>query len=117
MPRLHALPCLLVLALALPGCKRSLDEDDVRAFVDQADEAARKRFAPDICALRGEKFTEDLTYQTLDDVPPGKMTIDRKLYCREAGSFAKLRQYRLERRSIVIDVAEDAKTAKVVAEY
>ncbi len=34
-----------------------------------------------------------------------------------SGSFAKLRQYRLERRSIVIDVAEDAKTAKVVAEY
>lgn len=117
MRRLHSIFCLLAIALALPGCKRSLDEDDVRTFVDRADEAARKRFAPDICALRGEAFTEELRYQTIDDVPPSEMKLDRKLYCREAGRFSRLRQYRLERRSLVIDVAEDAKTATVLAEY
>jgi hypothetical protein len=115
-PRL-ATTLLLVVAATLPGCKRSLDERDVRMFVDRADAAARARFAPDICALRGETFTQELTYQSIDDVPPSSMTIDRKLYCREAGRFSKLRQYRLERRSLTVDVAEDAKSAKVVAEY
>lgn len=115
----HRLSTILLVAVTvmLPGCKRSLDEQDVRAFVDRADEAARKRFAPEICALRGEKFTQELTYQSIDDVPPSTMTIERKLYCREAGRFSRLRQYRLERRSLTVDVAEDAKTAKVVAEY
>jgi len=107
----------LMLPLALAGCKRSLDEQDVREFIDLADNAARKRYAPEICELRGENFTLDLEFQSIDDVPPSEMTIDRKLFCREAGRFARLRQYRLERRSLEIDVAADAKTAKVTAEY
>jgi hypothetical protein len=108
---------LLALVLSLGGCKRSLDERDVREFIDRADEAARKRYAPAICELRGESFTLDLEYQTLYDVPPSEMTIDRKLFCREAGRFSRLRQYRLERRSLEVDVAADARTASVVAEY
>ena len=84
---------------------------------DMADATARKRYAPEICALRGEKFTLQLTYQTIFDVPPSEMTIDRALYCRQAGRFARLRQYRLERRSREVDVADDARTAKVIAEY
>ena len=57
---------LLVLAASvagLSGCKRSLDEADVREFVDHADDAARKRYAPEICELRGEHFTLELSYQ------------------------------------------------------
>ena len=116
----HALlyACLLAAAAtSLTGCKRSLDEEDVRAFVDKADDAARKRYAPEICELRGENFSLELTFQALEDVPPSAIEIDRKLFCREAGKFSRLRQYRLERRSLEIDVAEDGKTANVVAEY
>jgi hypothetical protein len=109
--------CLLVLTSPLAGCKRSLDEEDVRQFVDQADQAARKRYAPEICELRAESFTLALTFQSIYDVPPSELNIDRKLYCRMAGRFSQYRQYRLERRSLAIDVAEDAKTATVVAEY
>jgi hypothetical protein len=119
--RFVAIPMLLVLSAAvagLTGCKRSLDEEDVRQFVDQADNAARKRYAPEICELRGEHFTLALSYQTIyEQAPPSEMTLNRKLYCREAGGFARLRQYRLERRSLEIDVADDARTANVVAEY
>jgi hypothetical protein len=117
------IPLFTLLAVAIPavvlsGCKRSLDVDDVRAFVDQADAATRKRYAPEICELRGRDFTLDLTFESIDDrTPPSEMKIDRKLYCREAGRFARVRQYRLERRSLEIDVAEDARTANVVAEY
>ena len=113
----RSIVCLLVLALALPGCKRSLDEEDVRAFIDLADDKARKRYAPEICELRGENFTLELTYQTVSDAPPSDMKIDRALYCRQAGRFSQLRQYRLERRSLEVDVSSDARTAKVVAEY
>jgi len=109
--------CLLAVCLPFSGCKRSLDEADVRAFVDQADEAARKRYAPEICELRGEDFSLDLTFQSIDDVPPSEMKINRKLFCHMAGTFSRYRQYRLERRSLEVDVAKDAKTARVVAEY
>jgi hypothetical protein len=107
----------LLAGLPLAGCKRSLDEGDVREFVDLADQAARKRYAPDICKLRGENFKLEGHHQALDGAPPTEMTINRDIYCREAGHFARLRQYRLERRSLEIDVADDEKTANVVAEY
>ena len=109
--------CLLAACLPNAGCRNSLDEEDVRAFIDQADEAARKRYAPGICALRGEGFSLALTFQAIGDSPPSEMTIDRKLFCHMAGSFSKYRQYRLERRSLEIDVAGDGRTANVVAEY
>ncbi|HET9862689.1 MAG TPA: hypothetical protein VFP37_04550 [Steroidobacteraceae bacterium] len=41
----------------------------------------------------------------------------RKLYCRQAGEFARLRQYRLQRTSLDIDVASDRRTATVTAGY
>lgn len=109
--------CLLAVCLPLTGCKRSLDEEDVRAFVDAADDAARKRYAPEICELRGENFSMELTFQSIYEIPPKEMKIDRKLFCHMAGTFSRYRQYRLERRSLEIDLAKDARTARVVAEY
>jgi hypothetical protein len=117
MKQLPLLAGLLVLSAWLTGCNRSLDVEEVRAFIDKADDAARKRFAPEICELRGERFKLQVHYQSRDNVPPAEMEIDRKLFCREAGRFSRLRQYRLERRSLEIDIAEDATTADVVAEY
>lgn len=108
---------LLVPTLALVGCKRSIDEQDVREFIDHADQAARNRYAPEICELRGEGFNLELNFQSVHEVPPNQVKIDRKLFCRMAGNFSRYRQYRLERRSLEIDIASDAKTARVVAEY
>lgn len=109
---------LLALCAPLTACKRSLSERDVRAFIDQADNAARKRYAPEICELRGENFKMKLTFQGDDrNVPPSEMEIGRSLYCRNAGSFARLRQYELERQSIDIELAADRKTATVDAQY
>jgi hypothetical protein len=112
------LALVLLLLAPLAGCQRSLDKDDVREFIDLADDAARKRFAPEICELRGEQFTLELRFHAHDSRrEPDTMQINRALYCREAGKFARLRQYQLERESLVIDIASDRKTANVVAEY
>lgn len=108
---------LALLLFALAGCTRTLDEEDVRAFIDQADAATRKRYAPEICELRGENFTLALNFQPIRGRPPEAVKMDRKVYCKMAGDFSRFRQYRLERRSLEVDVAEDARTASVVAEY
>ena len=109
---------LLALCASLAGCTRSLDGGDVRQFIDKADNAARKRFAPEICALRGKDFKLHLKFQGHDDrVEPTELEIDRKLFCKQAGSFSQLRQYRLERKSMEIDLATDHKTARVTADY
>ena len=112
-------PILLIIAVAsLTGCKRSMSEADVREFIDLADQKAQKRYAPEICELRGENFTLKRSYQALDkSYPPSDVEMDRKLYCREAALFSKIRQYKLERTSLDIDVAEDGKTAKAIANY
>ena len=112
-------PLLLFLALTtLAGCTRYLDEGSVREFIDLADNAARKRYAPEICELRARDFTLELQYKSFGSTRrPEKMTMDRKLYCHEAGTFARLRQYKLERTYLDIQVADDGKTAKVTAEY
>jgi hypothetical protein len=90
----------------------------VLEFVDKADDAARKRFAPAICGLRGENFTLKLTFQGHEQrLPPSKVEMNRKLFCREAGSFSRVRQYKLERKSIHVDLADDRKTAVVRTEY
>ena len=52
-----------------------------------------------------------------DEDEPSEMEITRKLYCQQAGSFSRLRQYRLERKSIDIDIATDRRSATVTAEY
>lgn len=102
----------------LVGCKRSLDTFDVRQFVDKADDAARKRYAPEICELRGKDFVLKLQYQAIDrNAEPTFSEMSRALYCREAGKFSRLYQYRLERKSLDITVASDRKTATAVAHY
>jgi hypothetical protein len=109
---------VLALATSLAGCTRSLDTFDVRQFIDLADDAARKRYAPEICELRGKSFVLTLRYQAVDSAgPPTESKIGRKLYCREAGKFSRLYQYRLERKSLDITLAPDRKTARAIAVY
>lgn len=108
---------LLVLCAPLAGCGK-LSEHDVREFVDHADAAARKRFAPEICALRGKGFTLHQKFQGADPrLPPAELDLDRKMFCVEAGKFGRIRQYQLERRSIEVDLAPDRKTARITVEY
>ena len=108
---------LLALASVLAGCAKSLDDQSVREFIDVADEAARKRYAPEICELRAKGFTQELSYLALNSREPAESKIGRALWCREAGEFARLYQYQLERTSLDIEVAGDRKSAKVVAGY
>jgi hypothetical protein len=116
--RIASLLAALLVLLPLTACQRSLEEHEVLEFIDKADNAARKRFAPEICELRGENFELHRTFQGHEQqVEPTELTIDRKLFCKEAGKFSRLRQYRLERNSIDIDVANDGKTARVTSEY
>jgi hypothetical protein len=115
--RNHFILVLLVLCAPLAGCGK-LNERDVRQFVDRADDTARKLYAPHICELRGKNFVMHVRFQG-DDVriPSGEFDISRKTFCIEAGKNAWLRHYKLERRSLDIDLAPDRKTAHVTAEY
>ena len=116
--RLHSLPLVLLAACAaLAGCSREITRQQVAEFVDQADAAARKRFAPEICELRSKDFTLDLTFHGYEGRAPSQMQITRKLYCQQAGAFSRLRQYKLERKSLDIHMAMDRRTATVTAEY
>jgi hypothetical protein len=104
--------------LPLTGCQRSLDEQGVREFIDLADAAARKRYTPEICELRGKDFKLHQVFQGHEEsTGPTEFEIDRKLYCKKLSAFSRVRQYLLERESIEIDVAPDRKTARVVADY
>ena len=108
---------LLVLCAPLAGCGK-LDEGDVRKFVDEADAAARKRFAPEICALRGKDFKLHQKFQGADErLPPAELDLSRRMFCVEAGKFGRIRQYQLERKSLEVDLAPDRKTARITAEY
>jgi hypothetical protein len=107
----------LLAACALSGCSREVTRQQVAEFIDQADDAARRRFAPEICALRGKDFVLRSTFHAQRARKPAELEMTRKLYCRQAGEFARLRQYRLERRSMDIDVATDRMSATVTAEY
>ncbi len=106
-------------AWSLTACgTRHLDDARVTAFIDKADNAARKRFAPGICALRGKTFTAHQTFHAEGNRgEPAELTIDRKLFCSEAGKFSHLEQYVLERKSIEIKLADDLKSADVNAVY
>jgi hypothetical protein len=115
--RHHLSITLLVLCAPLAGCGK-LDERHVREFADRADEASRQRFAPEICALRGATFQLHQDFHAADPrMPPAELELDRKMFCFEAGKFARIRQYRLERKSLEVDLAPDRKTARVTAEY
>ena len=116
--RIVAAAMLLALCLSLSACRNEVSRPQVAEFIDKADNAARKRFAPGICELRGKDFKEKLKFQGYEPrMQPTEMEIGRSLHCRTAGSFSLLRQYRLERKSIAIDIASDRKTARVTAEY
>jgi hypothetical protein len=109
---------LLALCLPLAACKKEVTRAEVAAFVDEADNAARKRFAPEICKLRGKDFTMKLKFQGHEaSMQPTEMEIGRKLFCANAGSFSRLRQYKLERKSMDIDIATDRRTARVTSDY
>jgi len=108
---------ILLVAILLTGCSSELDRVQVAEFIDRADDAARKRFAPEICALRGKNFELHVTFHSDGADEPSELDMTRKLFCREAGSFSQLRQYRLERKSMRIDLAKDRRTAMVTAEY
>jgi hypothetical protein len=108
---------LLAACAALAGCSHEVNRKQVAEFIDQADDAARKRFAPEICELRGKNFTLHVTFYGSEGREPSEMDMSRKLYCQQAGSFSRLRQYKLERKSIDIDIATDRKTATVTAQY
>ncbi len=109
---------LVPAVIGVVGCgPRALTEQNVIEFIDRADDAARKRFAPEICSLRGENFKMTMTFLAADAEAPETSEITRKLYCAQAGEFAKLRQYVLERRSLTIDIAPDGQTATVKASY
>jgi hypothetical protein len=113
----HLVLALLIACAPLAGCGK-LDERHVRQFVDQADETARKRFAPEICALRAKNFTLHQTFQSADErAPPAELDLDRRMFCVEAGKFGRLRQYQLERKSLEVELAADRKTARISAEY
>ena len=114
---LAALLLAISVCISLTGCKRRLDRADVQEFVDKADEAARKRYAPEICELRAKSFQLHLTFHADDANEPSEMEITRGMFCREAAKFSQLRQYQLERKSLEIRVAPDAKTAITRAEY
>jgi hypothetical protein len=108
---------LLVVCALLGGCTRELTRQQVAEFVDQADAAARKRFAPEICELRARDFKLENTFHAQGRREPSEIEMSRKLFCQQAGQFSRLRQYRLERKSMDIDVATDRKSATVTAEY
>ncbi|MBC8024827.1 MAG: hypothetical protein H7Y89_02450 [Steroidobacteraceae bacterium] len=116
--RKPALALLLLAAVAaLSGCGK-LDPVSAREFIDKADDAARKRFAPEICELRGKNFKLHQKFQSDDSrSPPTELELDRKMFCVEAGKFGRLRQYKLERHSLNVDLAADRKTARVSAVY
>jgi hypothetical protein len=119
---LMRLPVLLLTLLALcaplVACKRSMNSPDVREFVDRADDAARKRFAPAICGLRGKTFTLHQKFQGYQQkLKPTEIDMERALFCTEAAKFSRIRQYKLERKSIAVDLAADHKTARVSADY
>ena len=116
--RFLAAAMLLVLCLPLTACKQEVTRQQVAEFIDKADNAARKRFAPEICELRGKDFRMKLKFQGHEPrIQPTEMEIGRKLYCANAGSFSRIRQYRLERKSMDIDIATDRRTARVTADY
>jgi hypothetical protein len=115
---MRMLAMLAVSLTAIAGCgPRALTQENVTEFIDHADATARKRFAPEICELRGANFTLKMTFLAANAESPESSEISRKLYCAQAGQFAKLRQYVLERKSLSIDIAPDGQTATVRADY
>jgi hypothetical protein len=108
----------LLLLAGLTGCSpQSLTQENVTEFVDKADNAARKRFAPEICKLRGKNFVLRKNLDAAREYESGHSEISRKLYCDSLRSFSRLYQYVLERKSLKIEIAPGAQMARIEAEY
>lgn len=110
----------LLTSISLTGCFRmSLDRQDVEGFLDRADELRRKRFAPQVCELYAERFTQQQTFTPAPEVGQSAIEtlLDRKTWCATLGRLAKLNQYVLERDSVDIVVAPDGRTAQVEVRY
>jgi hypothetical protein len=116
MPR-HVTLMLLAACALLGACSREVNRQQVAEFIELADNAARKRFAPEICELRAKDFRIQTTFHGHDSPKPSEMEMTRRLYCQQVGLFSRLRQYKLERKSLNIDIATDRRTARVTAEY
>ena len=82
---------LFAACAALAGCSREVTHRQVAEFIDRADDAARKRFAPEICELRAKNFTIDVTSYAEGEREPSELKMTRKLYCQQAGSFSRKR--------------------------
>jgi hypothetical protein len=109
---------LLAWAGALAGCgSPTLQTHQVQAFIDAADAAERRRYAPDVCALQGQDFHEHVIFHGAETSGPTEVTLDRKLFCAQEGRFSHLRQYQLVRHSVDIQLADDLRTAGVDAQY
>jgi hypothetical protein len=108
----------LAAAVMLAGCgTRELDDAKVRAFVDQADAATNKRFAPTICELRGASFTHKKMHRGAYDQTPREISMSRALYCREMAKLAKLYQFVREREAMTVEIAPDRRSAVIKARY
>jgi hypothetical protein len=116
--RAAAVIAALMLSAGLTACSpQALTEENVTAFVDRADDAARKRFAPEICELRGKNFVLRRKLEAARTYESGDAEISRKLYCDSLRSFSRLYQYVLERKSLKIQIAPGAQMARIEAEY
>jgi hypothetical protein len=117
----NRIPLLLLSALTLfaAGCgTRTLSTEAVQQFVAAADDAARKRFAPSICAMRASKFELHQTY--LIDGRGGdkrEVNMNKKLFCSQAAAMARLNQYVMERGPLSIALSADRRSATVDADY
>ena len=116
-PLLLALTLLTALSSAACGT-RSLDTESVRKFVDAADDAARRRYAPHICAARGTNFKFHQSFE-LDQTGAERrdVSMGKALFCKQAASFSKLNQYVLERGPLTVTLSADHRTATVEADY
>ena len=118
MPKSTPWRSSVLLLLCVGGCgQSSLSNDSVLAFIDDADDAARRRSAPDICRMRGQQFVTTTEFHSVGARPVAQGSSDRREYCRSLSTFAQVRQYVLERKSIDVALAGDAQTAVVTAEY
>ncbi len=119
MQRITGLLLATLGSLLLGACgTRSLSDEKVQEFLRAADDAARSQFAPNICKLRATNFewTQRMRYDG-NAVYPNTSTpevhMSKKLFCAQAASMAKRRQYVLERSDVSVSLASDARTAIV----
>lgn len=95
-----------------------LTEASVREFIDKADEAARKRWPDEICALRSKDFVLISHVEDKDGgfIRPSKK-INKREFCKAIRTLPMLHNYRLTRESLAIQLSLDGQSAEVKAHY